>query len=86
MQYLEKTQFENQPTEVLYQLADKLKERRTKLYPEEKMLNEGNSSENLDLDEEEDEFQHPGFRYLKKMKTDMKTDRVKSALKKTTRH
>ena len=54
MDFLEKAQLQDQPTEVLYQLADKLKERRTKLYPEEKMLNEGNSSENFGLDEEEE--------------------------------
>ena len=54
MDFLEKAQLYDQPTEVLYQLADKLKERRTKLYPEEKMLNEGNSSENFGLDEEEE--------------------------------
>ena len=44
MQFLQQAQLENQPTEILYQLADKLKERRTKLYPEEKMLNDGASS------------------------------------------
>ena len=36
---------------MLYQLADKLKERRTKLYPEEKMLDAG--SDNLGFEDEE---------------------------------
>ena len=52
MQFLEQAQLENQPTEILYQLADRLKERRTKLYPEEKIL-DGGSSGQLGLDEEE---------------------------------
>ena len=57
MKFLEQAQLENQPTEILYQLADKLKERRTKLYPEEKMLNEGNSNSSAALDfEEEDQL------------------------------
>ena len=34
-------------------------------------------------DEEEEDFT-PGFRYLKRMKTEFKTERVKSALKKST--
>ena len=51
MAFLEQAQLENQPTEVLYQLADKLKERRTKLYPEEKMLDGG--SENMELEDED---------------------------------
>ena len=34
-------------------------------------------------DEEEEDFK-PGFRYLKRMKTEFKTERVKSALKKST--
>ncbi len=52
MQFLEQAQLENQPTEILYQLADRLKERRTKLYPEENIL-DGGSSGQLGLDEEE---------------------------------
>ena len=51
MAFLEQAQLENQPTEVLYQLADKLKERRKKLYPEEKMLDGG--SENLGFEDED---------------------------------
>ena len=51
MAFLEQAQLENQPTEVLYQLADKLKERRTKLYPEEKMLDGG--SDNMELEDED---------------------------------
>ena len=39
---------------MLYQLADRLKERRTKLYPEEKMINEdGGSSVGLGLEDED---------------------------------
>lgn len=38
----------------MYQLADKLKERRTKLYPEEKLYNDGASSAGLDIDEEDE--------------------------------
>jgi len=54
MRFLEQAQLENQPTEILYQLADRLKERRTKLYPEEKMMNEdGGSSVGLGLDDED---------------------------------
>ena len=54
MRFLEQAQLENQPTEILYQLADKLKERRTKLYPEEKMLNEdAGSSVGLGLGDED---------------------------------
>ena len=54
MRFLEQAQLENQPTEILYQLADRLKERRTKLYPEEKMMNEENgSSVGLGLEDEE---------------------------------
>ena len=54
MRFLEQAQLENQPTEILYQLADRLKERRTKLYPEEKMINEeGGSSVGLGLEDEE---------------------------------
>ena len=60
MQFLEQAQLENQPTEVLYQLADRLKERRTKLYPEEKMLNEGASSAGMDDDDVEEEFKMLG--------------------------
>ena len=51
MVFLEQAHLENQPTDVLYQLADKLKERRTKLYPEEKMLDAG--SDNLGFEDEE---------------------------------
>ena len=54
MRFLEQAQLENQPTEILYQLADRLKERRTKLYPEEKMMNEdGGSSVGLGLEDED---------------------------------
>lgn len=54
MRFLEQAQLENQPTEILYQLADRLKERRTRLYPEEKMMNEeGGSSVGLGLDDED---------------------------------
>ena len=54
MGFLQQAQLENQPTEILHQIAQRLKERRTKLYPEEKMLQEeGGSSENLGLDDEE---------------------------------
>ena len=35
LKYLERAQLENQPTEILVQLAEKLKDRRSKLYPEE---------------------------------------------------
>ena len=52
MVFLEQAHLENQPTDVLYQLADKLKERRTKLYPEEKMLDAG--SDNLGFDDDEE--------------------------------
>ena len=54
MRFLEQAQLENQPTDILYQLADRLKERRTKLYPEEKMMNEdGGSSVGLGLEDED---------------------------------
>ena len=54
MGFLQQAQLENQPTEILHQIAQRLKDRRTKLYPEEKMLQEeGGSSENLGLDDEE---------------------------------
>ena len=32
LKYLERAQLENQPTEILVQLAEKLKDRRSKLY------------------------------------------------------
>ena len=38
LKYLEKAQLENQPTEILVQLAEKLKDRRAKLYPEEQFM------------------------------------------------
>ena len=53
MQFLEQAQLENQPTEVLYQLADKLKERRNKLYPEEKMMNEAASNSALGAEDDD---------------------------------
>jgi len=53
MQFLEQAQLENQPTEILYQLADRLKERRTKLYPEEKMIEGASSGEGFGMDDEE---------------------------------
>ena len=52
MHFLEQARLENQPTEILYQLADKLKARRTKLYPEEKMY-DAESSE-LGMEDEMD--------------------------------
>ena len=51
---------------MLYQLADRLKERRTKLYPEEKMLNEGASSAGLDDDMDDLEL---------RLQTDRKADK-----------
>lgn len=38
LKYLERAQLENQPTEILVQLAEKLKDRRSKLYPEEQFM------------------------------------------------
>mmetsp|Transcript_7171 Transcript_7171/g.8610 ORF Transcript_7171/g.8610 Transcript_7171/m.8610 type:complete len:102 (-) Transcript_7171:45-350(-) len=55
MVFLEQAHLENQPTDILYQLADKLKERRTKLYPEEKMLDA--CSGNMGFEDEEGGFE-----------------------------
>ena len=35
LKFLERAQLENQPTDILVSLAEKLKDRRSKLYPEE---------------------------------------------------
>ena len=53
MNFLQRAHLENQPTEILHQIAERLKDRRTKLYPEEKMLQEeGGSSVGLGLEDE----------------------------------
>lgn len=40
LNYLDMASLENQPTEVLVQLADKLKDRRNKLYPQDMQASE----------------------------------------------
>ena len=47
LKFLDQPHLENQPTEILYSLADKLRERRAKLYPEEEVLNKVDSDMNL---------------------------------------
>ena len=55
LKYLERAQLENQPTEILVQLAEKLKDRRSKLYPEEQFMKQvsggmGGMGDNDDID------------------------------------
>ena len=56
LKYLERAQLENQPTDILVQLAEKLKDRRAKLYPEEQFMKQvasgmlGGPGDNEDID------------------------------------
>ena len=71
LKYLERAQLENQPTEILVQLAEKLKDRRSKLYPEEqfmKNVNDGamggmgdNDDIDIDTDRKLDKSEEPSI-------------------------
>ena len=53
LKFLEKAQLEDQPTEILVQLAEKLKDRRSKLYPEEQFMKQdmlGGNNDDIDID------------------------------------
>ena len=62
LKFLERAQLENQPTDILVSLAEKLKDRRSKLYPEEQfmkqvegdMLDGHGHGDNDDIDSETD--------------------------------
>jgi len=60
LKFLERAQLENQPTDVLVSLAEKLKDRRSKLYPEEQFMKQvasgmlGGHGDNGDIDIETD--------------------------------
>ena len=47
LKFLDQPHLENQPTEVLYTLAEKLRERRAKLYPEEEVIEKVESGVDL---------------------------------------
>ena len=52
LKFLDQPNLENHPTEVLYSLADKLRERRAKLYPEEEVLEKVDSDANFGFKDE----------------------------------
>lgn len=50
LNFLDLASLENQPTEVLVQLAEKLKERRNKLYPQEVLMTDQSYEQDLFAD------------------------------------